>query len=149
MYKKIPDNITMAGLLLFPAINKRNYKMLIKDTFIIESKENKTGTSDRGEWSIDEYLILNKLETNFGSILETYLTAVKSQNCPEVEVGGIYDLTIFVGSQEYKGRHYPKFRITAATLKEKAAQPAVKQSAPATPEPAGEQVNVGTDDIPF
>jgi hypothetical protein len=122
--------------------------MLLKDTFTIEHKETRTGTKDGKDWSIDEFLVCNKHERDDGSLLETRLTATKSQNCPEIQVGGVYLLTIFITSREYQGKHYPSFRITAAMLKEKAPAQAAAQTTQPTPEPPAEQINVG-DDIPF
>jgi hypothetical protein len=84
--------------------------MLIKDTFIIEDKTTRTGTNAKGDWSVDEFQILNKKERDDGSILETHLNAVASQNCPKLDVGGTYNLTLFVTIREYNGKYYPALR---------------------------------------
>lgn len=95
------------------------------------SKETKTGTNARGDWSINEYLIKEELEREDGSINETYLTATAGNNTPELEIGGEYNCNIFITSNEYQGKYYPKFRITHAelvSLPEKALEPEIVES---------------------
>lgn len=82
------------------------------------SKETKTGTSAKTgkDWAIDEYLLLEDLERDDGSRAETYVVASASQMISELEVGGVYDCTLFLTSRESNGKYYTSFRITHSIL---------------------------------
>jgi hypothetical protein len=125
--------------------------MLLKAVFKIADKTTRSGSNDRGAYNIDEYLILNRHERDNGEMLETYLSAVKSQNCPDIEVGGVYQLTLFITSREYQGKYYPSFRITSAIAQ--GNPPATQTGTSAlTPEPAPVESNTVADlgdEIPF
>jgi len=92
--------------------------MKLNATLKIISKETKTGTSAKTgkDWSMDEYLLLEDLERDDGSHAETYVVASASQVVGDLEVGGTYDLTLFLTSRESNGKYYTGFRITHSIL---------------------------------
>lgn len=91
--------------------------MKLNTTVKILSKELKSGTTKEGkEWEMTEYVVVEDIEQYDGSHTETHLCITTSKSVGELEVGGLYECTIFINSNEYNGKYYTKFRITNAKL---------------------------------
>lgn len=87
-------------------------------TIKILSKETKTGNTNGQDWSITEYTVLESIEMENGSMLETKVKASAAKSLGELDVGGIYKAVMFITSRESEkdGKKvlWNSFRITRA-----------------------------------
>lgn len=87
-------------------------------TIKILSKETKTGNTNGQDWSIVEYTVLESIEMENGSMLETKVKASAAKSLGELDVGGIYKAVMFITSRESEkdGKKvlWNSFRITRA-----------------------------------
>ena len=118
--------------------------MKTQETIIkILSKETKTGNTNGQDWSITEYTVLETIEMENGSMLETKVKASAAKSLGELDVGGIYKAVMFITSRESEkdGKKvlWNSFRITRA---EKIGGEDPKAQAEQT-------VEAIADDIPF
>ena len=112
-------------------------------TVRILKKDTRKGTTNGRDWAIDQYDVVEELEREDGSIVETRVQATTSGSVGELEIGAEYEATIFITSRKSekdgKTTYWPSFRITHA-VKTKDAPSA------ATAETTAESVD---DSIPF
>ena len=108
----------------------------------ILSKETKTGTTNGRDWSIDEYTILESVETENGSVIETKVKASASKSLGDLDINGLYKVVLFITSRESekdgKKSLWNSFRITRA---DKIGDEEPKADEPTTVEEV--------DDLPF
>lgn len=87
-------------------------------TIKILSKETKTGSTNGQDWSITEYTVLESIEMENGSMMETKVKASAAKSLGELDVGGIYKAVLFITSRESEkdGKKvlWNSFRITRA-----------------------------------
>ena len=87
-------------------------------TIKILSKETKTGNTNGQDWSITEYTVLESIEMENGSMLETKVKASAAKSLGELDVGGTYKAVMFITSRESEkdGKKvlWNSFRITRA-----------------------------------
>jgi len=123
--------------------------LLLKSKFEVLNEEVKTGTSARGDWTINEYLLKHIAEREDGSIVETHLNASTTETVGKLEVGAEYEMTICVTSRAStdgtgKERHWSAFRCTRAAIVGTAKEKAVARA-----EESKTAVAALGDDIPF
>lgn len=84
----------------------------------ILSKETKTGTTNGQDWSIDEYTVLESIELENGSMMETKVKASASKSLGDLDIGATYKAVLFITSRESEkdGKKvlWNSFRITRA-----------------------------------
>ena len=123
--------------------------MKIQGKFEVIDKQEKSGkTKDGRDWNMTEYVLKNVEECYDGSELETFIPATCGKTVDELEVGGVYDATLFISSraskdENNKDRYFVSFRVTKADKLGASG----KQEQPAETKPeVSESVS---DDIPF
>lgn len=108
----------------------------------ILSKETKTGTTNGQDWSIDEYTVLESIELENGSMMETKVKASASKSLGDLDIGATYKAVLFITSRESEkdGKKvlWNSFRITRADK--------ISDAEPKAEEKKDEPIN---DDIPF